>query len=103
MVGSRDGLLPARVGVAPSIRYIGGVENERSAPQRGILDVQGAHCPSCAFTIERLGRKVPGVAEVRVDVTRHEILVDYDGAPGTLEKIAGIVGRLGYRATVREH
>jgi copper chaperone CopZ len=44
---------------------------------------------------------VPGVAEVRVDVARHEILVDYDGTPGTLEKIAGVVGRLGYRATVR--
>lgn len=64
--------------------------------------MRGAHCPSCAFTIEKLGRKVPGVSEVRVDVARHEIRVDYDGSPGTLEGIADIVGRLGYSATVRE-
>ena len=68
----------------------------------GVLDVQGAHCPSCAFTIEKLGRRVAGVSEVRVDVARHEIRVDYDGAPGTLERIAGIVGSLGYAARVRE-
>ena len=77
------------------------MKNEGSVARQGVLDVQGAHCPSCAFTIEKLGRKVPGVTEVRVDVTRHEIRVDYDGAPGTLENIAGIVGRLGYSATVR--
>jgi P-type Cu+ transporter len=77
------------------------VKREDFVARHGVLDVQGAHCPSCAFTIEKLGRKVPGVTEVRVDVTRHEIRVDYDGAPGTLERIAGIVARLGYVATVR--
>jgi len=41
------------------------------------------------------------VSEVRVDIARHEIRVDYDGSPGTLEGIADIVGRLGYSATVR--
>jgi Cu2+-exporting ATPase len=85
----------------PTIRYIDRVKNEGPVSRQGVLDVQGAHCPSCAFTIEKLGRKVPGVTEVRVDVTRHEIRVDYDGAPGTLESIVGIVARLGYAATVR--
>ncbi|MCX7030745.1 MAG: heavy metal-associated domain-containing protein [Spirochaetes bacterium] len=65
-------------------------------------DQQGAHCPSCAFTIEKLGRRVPGVSEVRVDVARHEIRVEYDGASGTLERIAGIVAGLGYSAAVRQ-
>lgn len=77
------------------------MENNRKNVRRGVLDVVGAHCPSCAFTIEKLGRKVPGVSEVRVDVARHEILVDHDGRPGALEGVADIVGRLGYRATVR--
>ena len=77
------------------------MENDRQGTQCGVLDVNGAHCPSCAFTIEKLGRRLPGVSEVRVDTARHEIRVDYDGAPGTLEQIADIVGRLGYLATVR--
>ena len=78
------------------------MKNDRNDSRQGVLDVEGAHCPSCAFTIEKLGRRVPGVREVRVDVSRHEIRVDYDGAPGTLERIAAIVGNLGYSATVRE-
>jgi copper chaperone CopZ len=75
------------------------MKSKGSDTRQGVLDVQGANCPSCAFTIEKLGRKVRGVTEVRVDVTRNEIRVDYDGAPGTLESIAGIVGRLGYQAS----
>ena len=58
--------------------------------------MQGAHCPSCAFTIEKLDARSRRT-EVRVDVTGHEIRVDYDGTPETLERIAGIVARLGYR------
>lgn len=75
--------------------------NDADRSRRGVLEVEGADCPSCAFTIEKLGRKIPGVSEVRVDVARHEIRVDYNGASGTLEKIAEIVGRLGYRARIR--
>jgi copper chaperone CopZ len=78
------------------------MENGSQEPRCGILDVEGAQCPSCVFTIEKLGRKIPGVSVVRVDASRHEIRVDYDGAPGTLEKIAGIVERLGYSARVRQ-
>jgi copper chaperone CopZ len=78
------------------------MEKNRQNLRHGVLDVQGAHCPSCVFTIEKLGRRIPGVAGVRVDVARHEIRVDYDGTPGALERIADIVGRLGYAATVRE-
>jgi copper chaperone CopZ len=97
-----DGPAIADVPSKPSIRYIVSVKNNRNDTRHGVLDVEGAHCPSCAFTIEKLGRRLPGVREVRVDVTRHEIRVDYDGTPGTLERIAAIVGNLGYSATVRE-
>lgn len=68
---------------------------------RAVLDVNGATCPSCAYTIERAGRKVPGVGEVRVDVNAHEILVDYDGTPEALSGIQAVVSRLGYQAAVR--
>ena len=67
----------------------------------GILDVNGASCPSCAYTIERAGRRVAGVSDVRVDVNTHEIRVQYNGSPGALTGVQAIVARLGYQATLR--
>ncbi|MBN1837115.1 MAG: cation transporter [Spirochaetales bacterium] len=66
-----------------------------------ILDLEGAHCASCAYTIEHLGRKVEGVNSVKVDTAAHEVRVVYQGNPGSLERIAEIVRRLGYDAKVR--
>lgn len=77
-------------------------EKDRAAGWTGVLDVKGATCPSCAFTIERAGRRVKGVREVRVDVTAHEIRVQYDGNPEALLGIESIVSRLGYEAKVKD-
>ena len=49
-----------------------------------ILDVDGARCASCSYAIERLGRKVPGVEEVRVHPDSQEIHVTYGGDPAAL-------------------
>jgi copper chaperone CopZ len=66
-----------------------------------VLDLEGGRCASCAYTIEHLGRKVQGVSAVRVDAAAGQIRVQYEGDPGSLERIAQIVGRLGYEARVR--
>ena len=66
-----------------------------------ILDVNGANCASCVYAIEHLGRKVQGVTEVKVDAAQQEIHVEYEGNPGSLERIAEVVRRLGYQAEVR--
>jgi copper chaperone CopZ len=66
-----------------------------------ILDVNGAHCASCAYAIEHLGRKVEGVSEVSVNSRSQEIKVTHNGNPVVLEKIIEIVKRLGYEATTR--
>jgi copper chaperone CopZ len=63
-----------------------------------ILEVNGARCASCSYTIEHMGRKVPGVEEVRVYPDRQEIHVTYGGDPAALGEIIRIVGRLGYEA-----
>lgn len=68
---------------------------------KAILDIEGAHCASCAYTIEYLGRKVDGVEDVRVVTARGEALVEYDGNPGSLERIVEIVKRIGYNASIR--
>jgi copper chaperone CopZ len=66
-----------------------------------VLDMTGGRCASCAYAIEHLGRKVQGVSDVRVDSGSGEIRVQYEGNPGSLERIAEIVRRLGYDARVR--
>jgi Cu+-exporting ATPase len=77
-------------------------EKESAAGWTAVLDVKGATCPSCAFTIERAGRRVAGVRDVRVDVNAHEIRVQYDGNPEALRGIETIVSRLGYEGKVKD-
>jgi Cu+-exporting ATPase len=81
--------------------YIEIMDNGTSAAKTAILDLKGAHCASCAYAIEHLGRKVQGVSGVTVDAAAQEIRVEYEGNPGSLEGIAEIVRRLGYEAQVR--
>ena len=66
-----------------------------------ILDVNGANCASCAYAIERLGRKIQGVTDIKVDAAHQEIHVRYEGNPGSLERIGEVVRRLGYEAKAR--
>jgi copper chaperone CopZ len=68
-----------------------------------VLDVNGARCASCSFAIEHMGRKVPGVEEVRVHPDSQEIHVRYGGDPESLEQIIRIVARLGYEARLRSN
>jgi copper chaperone CopZ len=63
-----------------------------------VLTTDGLRCASCAYAVERLGRRISGVEEVRVDAATGEIRVTYDGDPSTLGKIADIVARLGHTA-----
>jgi copper chaperone CopZ len=69
--------------------------------KKAILDLKGASCASCAFTIEHLGRKIQGVQDVQVDAGNHQINVEYEGNPGSLERIVDIVKRIGYSASIR--
>ncbi len=66
-----------------------------------VLEVNGARCASCSFAIEHMGRKVPGVEEVRVFPDSQEIHVKYGGDPAALGQIIRIVARLGYEARLR--
>jgi len=69
--------------------------------KHGVLNIDGADCASCVFTIEYNGRKIEGVKDIHVDVNSHEIHVDYQGDKKTiLEGISNIVNKLGYRAQI---
>ena len=43
------------------------------------MDLKGAHCASCVYTIEHVGRKIQGVEDIKVDAGKREIKVIYDG------------------------
>jgi copper chaperone CopZ len=71
-----------------------------SAARRAVFTLDGGTCPSCAYTIEHLGRKVEGVRDIFVDVNESRLQVDYSPAAENevLEAIPRIVGRIGYKA-----
>ena len=72
------------------------------ATKEAVLDMLGFGCASCAYTVERLGKKIPGVQAIRVDLSLHEIRVAYDGNDSILDEICSIVSRIGHDAKVRE-
>ena len=76
-------------------------KTEHHGVKKAILDLNGARCASCTYTIEHLGRKVQGVEHIRVVPDRGEIHVQYGGNPGSLEKIVEIVKLIGYSASIR--
>lgn len=70
--------------------------------RKGILALKGAHCASCAYTIEHLGRKIKGIQEIRVQTAEQKAYVDYEGSEEVLDEVTGIVERIGYSAKVIE-
>ena len=68
--------------------------------RRGTLKLDGAHCASCTYTIEHIGRKIKGIDEVRVHSAEQRIDVDYQGSSEVLDKITDIVETIGYEAYV---
>ena len=66
----------------------------------GLLHISGAHCGSCVYAIEHVGRKLPGVEEVRVDVNSEKITVEYDGDSIVLDRICDLVVRIGHESKV---
>ena len=77
-------------------------EAEHTCEQRAVLTMDGVGCGSCAYTIERVGRKQHGVKDVRVYVGRGEIEVTYSGDETALAAIQDIVRRIGHRAEIKE-
>ena len=70
--------------------------------KKGILKLDGAHCASCAYTIEHVGRKIAGIKEVLVRAGEQKVYVDYEGDESVLDKVADIVKTIGYSAVVLE-
>jgi len=54
------------------------------------------------MTIEKHGRKLEGIEDIRVDAATEEIRVSYSGSEEVLQEIPRIVEQLGYKAERKE-
>jgi len=61
------------------------------------LFLEGVHCASCLWLIERVPRLVPGMAGAELDVPHSRVRVRWDPAATTLSAIARALAGLGYR------
>jgi cation transport ATPase len=67
-----------------------------------VIDMRAFGCATCAYAIERIGRKQPGVREVDVNLASFEITVDYEeGHEESLDAILKYINMIGHDATVR--
>ena len=62
------------------------------------LYLEGVHCASCVWLVERVPLAIPGVAFAELDVTRSLVRLGWDPARTTLAAIARYLDALGYRA-----
>jgi Cu2+-exporting ATPase len=61
------------------------------------LFVEGVHCASCVWLVERLPLLVPGAVRSELDLPRARVRVTWDPAATTLSAIARALATLGYR------
>jgi Cu2+-exporting ATPase len=61
------------------------------------LVLEGVHCPSCVWLVERVPRAVPGMADAELDLARSRLRVAWDPARARLSAIARFLDTLGYR------
>lgn len=61
------------------------------------LYLEGVHCASCVWLVERLPLAVPGAVRAELDVTRALLRLTWDPAHTTLGALARALDRLGYR------
>ncbi len=65
------------------------------------LSVTGMHCMSCVELIEEALAERPGVVSASVDLADGSAVVAFDAGVVGIDEICGVVGEVGYVATVR--
>src|SRR4051794_18210624 len=74
-----------------------------SRADEAAMTVAGMDCASCVAHVEKAARKVPGVADVSVNLARGRAVVKFDAARTNPEQIAAAITDSGYPAAPQEH
>jgi len=66
------------------------------------FDMLGFGCASCVYTIEKLGRKIPGVTGVHASLADKRVRVTHNGDRDTIvQALTDIVSRIGHEIRER--
>lgn len=61
------------------------------------MKMMGFGCPSCVYTIEKLGRKIPNVESVSVSMADQRVEVTHTGERSEIAKqLSAIVEKIGH-------
>jgi copper chaperone len=76
-------------------------EKKQPAPARKVASatftVEGMHCEGCSDKVKATLTAKAGI--LKVDVKAKQVTVEYDAEKWTVDKIAKVIGELGYKAT----
>ncbi|MEG1616556.1 MAG: heavy metal translocating P-type ATPase [Bacteroidales bacterium] len=61
------------------------------------FDIEGMHCASCAYRLQKHLRKLDGIREANVNLASESILLDYDPEKITLRTLTSEVQEMGYK------
>lgn len=73
------------------------VRTRRDGLEEAELVLEGLHCPSCVWLVERTPRAVPGMASAELDLGRARVRVAWEPGRARLSDIARFLDTLGYR------
>jgi copper chaperone CopZ len=60
------------------------------------LSIEGSYCGACTYAIEHAGRKLPGVSEVYVDISKKVITVEYEGDGSIINRMIEMIRSIGH-------
>ena len=72
------------------------VQSAEAGLSRTELYLEGVHCASCVWLVERVPLLLPGVARAELDIRRSLARVEWDAATVPLSQVARTLDQLGY-------
>ncbi len=63
------------------------------------LKISGMECPNCSLTLEQIEDKLDGVLFAEASYRKQQLVVEFDEAVVSLERIKAEVNHLGYQVT----
>lgn len=73
-----------------------------AATQTVTLSVPGMTCAACPITVKKALSRVEGVSKAEVNFDKHEVVVTFDNAKTTVQKLTKATEDAGYPSSVKQ-